>query len=270
MTCSDVHTTPRFLPCLTPRSLSSLTGVQALSSASCTSSADICASGRCFDDRAIQKHGVDWQKDPAGSLNFPERVGEDLVDAAGDPRLWGSSGTNWASAEVTQPGCRAGVVTPGAHSGSADCEASTSGKEAKITPFHAKLMVASHHPIPSRSYYPGGLWGSSGSDSKGESGSGSNVSKLLDLKGLADKMLMGHDSPPAGGDGVMLVGSGHDSSLSADKMLLTLPPLKNTHQPEEPHCEPPQRVPEPEESAGSTPTLPSSANMSKHPSPSNL
>lgn len=193
----------------------------------------ICSSGRCscrFDlltcfscvfvcvwcHRAIQKNNPDWQKDPSASLNFPERAGEDFDSPGPDPRRWGAAVAQWASADMAMPRNHQGVVTPdcagagwssagGARSISVGGEASTPAK-AKITPFHAKLMVASHHPIPSRSYYPGGL-GMHGSGSEGDGsaqfhstpmglgmrggGKGemrSNVSKLLDLnlKGLAE------------------------------------------------------------------------------------
>jgi len=139
------------------------------------------------------------------------------MDSPGpDPRRWGAGVAQWASADLAMPCNHLGLVTPdcagsgwssagGARSNSVGGEASTT-TNAKITPFHARLMVASHHPIPSRSYYPGGLgMHGSGSDcdgsarshstsmglmmhGDGKSAMSSNVSKLLDLnlKGLAE------------------------------------------------------------------------------------
>jgi hypothetical protein len=103
-----------------------------------------------------------------------------------------------------------GIVTPvggGARSSSAGGETSTPSN-AKITPFHAKRIGASHHPIPSRSFYPGALTllghgseyearyegaGSLGTASgmasmvgRGQEGAGNGVPKLLNLKELVE------------------------------------------------------------------------------------
>ena len=159
---------------------------------------------------AIQKHNPNWQKDPASaSLNFPERAGEDGDSPGPDPRRWGSAVAQWASADMVTARTQPGAVTPdcttaswasanGARSSSVGSEMGTPGK-AKITPFHAKVMVASHHPIPSRSYYPAcfNVY-SSGSDAtgsgrsalsifgKGNGEMGRPVSKTLDLRDLAE------------------------------------------------------------------------------------
>ena len=152
--------------------------------------------------RAIRLHNPkDWQKDPAASLNFPERAGEDLHSPCSEA-LRVPAAAHYNADVVNQTG----VVTPvggGGRSSSTGGEASTPGK-AKITPFHAKLMGASHHPIPSRSFYPGALTlRAQGSDFEGsvhfhaacsmssllgavKNEAGSAVSKLLDLKGPAD------------------------------------------------------------------------------------
>jgi hypothetical protein len=164
--------------------------------------------------RAIQKHNPDWQKDPSASLNFPERAGEGL-DSHDDPdiRRWAPAVSQWASGDMVMARNQAGAITPdcavsrwtstgGARSNSVGGDASTPSK-AKITPFHAKVMVASHHPIPSRSHYPSGFnVHGSGSDSDGSPQSQSTrglsmrcggkgemarpVSKLLDLRDLVE------------------------------------------------------------------------------------
>jgi hypothetical protein len=155
-----------------------------------------CARGAWASCSAIQTHNPDWQKDPSASLNFPERAGEDL-DASS---RWGAAFAQWASADPILSRSHTGAVTPdcagGAWSSSfVGGEGGTPGK-AKITPFHAKLMVASHHhqPIPSRSPQPGGIsvhgsaWDGDGASEAHASGPAckGKASKLLDLKGLAE------------------------------------------------------------------------------------
>lgn len=151
---------------------------------------------------AIQKHNPDWQKDPSAALNFPERAGEDLDS----PGRWGAAFAQWASVDPILSRSHTGIVTPDCVGGVWSSpfmggEGGTPGK-AKITPFHAKLMVASHHhqPIPSRSSQPGGIhmhgsgWDGEGASEAHASGLASSAqgrgkgkaSKHLDLRGLAE------------------------------------------------------------------------------------
>ena len=198
---------------------------------------------------AILQHNTDWQKDPSASLNFPHRAGEEMKTPGPDPQRWGAAFAQWAGTDMVMARSQTGVVTPGARSSSVGGEASTPSKEAKITPFHAKLMVASHHPIPSRSYYPSGLtMRGCGSDAEDAAQPRGAVSKMLDLKGLAEAC------------------SAHASASSS---LMSLLPALKQEDPAEARL-PSQRQLDSPETATSRPVALVGVQAGKHPSPSNL